>query len=273
MSADGRVSADLVKAAAVVEMVHVATLVHDDILDSAELRHRKETVAQKYGNAVAVLLGDALFSHALKLATEFSSVTVCRLVASATELVCSGEISQTLQRGNPDISRERYFRIIELKTAELFRAACALGAELGGFSEIDIKAASTFGRHLGIAYQIFDDFADLFGQESKIGKTLGTDLRSGKITLPMILLQERLGDLKFRRLFDAVREGNEVVEAEFFDELRCDAVMDGVLNEFESQITSAKDALSHYAGRYAHDYLTLICELVSMQVRGMSTVS
>ncbi|NRA27057.1 MAG: polyprenyl synthetase family protein [Opitutales bacterium] len=269
MSHEGQISGELVKAAAVVEMVHVATLVHDDVLDSAELRHRKATVAQKNGNAVAVLLGDTLFAHALKLASEFSSVAVCRLVASATQQVCSGEISQTLQRGNPEISRAGYYRIIELKTAELFRAACALGAELGGYGDLDVRAASDFGKHLGVAYQIFDDFADLFGQESKIGKTLGTDLSSGKVTLPMILLKEQLSDERFVSLFDNARRGVDSAQSEFLDALRCDAVMTGVIEEFEAHILSAKIALNRYDGRYASDYLNLICDLVTTQVQSM----
>jgi octaprenyl-diphosphate synthase len=178
----------LVKAAAVVEMVHLATLVHDDILDGATLRHKAPTLVAQNGAHVAVLLGDALFSEALRLAAQFPTTEVCRVVALATRRVCSGEIGQTFQRGNDRLSREAYYHVIELKTAELFRASCFLGAYVGGHGDAFAKAADEFGLHLGTAYQIYDDVADLVGDEATIGKTLGTDLASGKFTLPLLLL-------------------------------------------------------------------------------------
>src|SRR5690606_26504005 len=158
------------------ETVHLATLVHDDIMDEAEIRRNRATVARKYSNATAVLLGDALFSHAVFLATQFPTNEVCRCVAESTRKVCTGEILQTLQRGDPELSMETYLRVIDLKTAELFRAACHLGARLAGFDDDYVEASGAFGRHLGIAYQIYDDLTDLFGSQDKIGKTLGTDI-------------------------------------------------------------------------------------------------
>jgi octaprenyl-diphosphate synthase len=123
---------DLVKAAAIVEMVHLATLVHDDILDGATLRHKAPTLVAKYGAHASVLLGDALFSEALRLAAQYPTTEVCRAVALATRRVCEGEITQTFRRGDDRISLELYYRMIELKTAELFRAACGLGRSGGG---------------------------------------------------------------------------------------------------------------------------------------------
>lgn len=184
---------DLVKAAAVVELVHLATLVHDDILDGADLRHNAPTLAKSHGPHVAVLLGDALFAHALKLAADFPTPEVCRLVSAATRRVCAGEISQTLQRGNPDITLADYHRIVDFKTAELFRISCHLGAMLAGGDAPTVQAVSTFGRSLGIAYQMYDDIMDFLGTEAKAGKTLGTDALSGKFTLPLILLRQKAG--------------------------------------------------------------------------------
>jgi octaprenyl-diphosphate synthase len=176
----------------VVELVHLATLVHDDVLDEATLRHRLPTVARQFGSPAAVLLGDALFSQALKLAADFPTVEVCRAVALSTRRVCAGEIHQTLERGNPRFSPADYFEVISLKTGELFAVSCLLGARLAGYPEAFAQAAQRFGRQLGIAYQIFDDVADFCGDEGKIGKTLGTDLASGKFTLPLLWLFERL---------------------------------------------------------------------------------
>lgn len=187
-----RVQPELVRVAAVVEMVHLATLVHDDIMDDADVRRSRRTAAREYGATAAVLLGDALFAHALHLATQFPTTEVCAAVSESTRRVCAGEIVQTLRRRSTNITRADYQRIVDLKTAELFRVSCHLGAHLAGFPPAFVEAASRFGRHLGIAYQIYDDLVDFFGEEKRIGKTLGTDLASGKLTLPLLVLLERL---------------------------------------------------------------------------------
>jgi octaprenyl-diphosphate synthase len=183
---------DLVRVAAVVELVHLATLVHDDIMDEADVRRNRRTAAREYGSTAAVLLGDALFAHALHLATQFPTTEICAAVSESTRRVCAGEIVQTLRRRSTTITRTEYQRIVDLKTAELFRVSCFLGARLAGFPSDYVEAVSRFGRHLGIAYQIYDDLVDFFGEEARIGKTLGTDLASGKLTLPLLTLLERL---------------------------------------------------------------------------------
>jgi len=178
---------EIIKAAAIVELVHLATLVHDDILDEATVRHRTETVVSRYGAHVAVLLGDALFSHALHLAAQYPEVEVCKTVSLATRQVCSGEIAQTFARGAEVPDTQAYFRMIDLKTAELFTVSAYLGGYLSGFPKEALAAARAFARHLGIAYQIYDDAADIFAEEAVAGKTLGTDLATGKFTLPVLL--------------------------------------------------------------------------------------
>jgi octaprenyl-diphosphate synthase len=191
-SGEGRFSPELVRAAAVVELVHLATLVHDDIMDAAEVRRSRRTAVREFGPAAAVLLGDALFAHALHLATDFPTTEVCAAVSESTRRVCAGEIMQTLRRRSTEVTPADYRRIIDLKTAELFRLSCFLGARLSHATPGYVEASARFGRHLGIAYQIYDDLADFFGREDRIGKTLGTDLASGKLTLPLFALMERL---------------------------------------------------------------------------------
>ncbi|MGA3007931.1 MAG: polyprenyl synthetase family protein, partial [Opitutaceae bacterium] len=186
------IAPDLVRASAIVEMVHLATLVHDDIMDGAELRRGRRTAERAYGTAAAVLMGDVLFAHALHLAAQFPTTEVCAVVSESTRRVCSGEIVQTLGRGTTEITLADYLRIIDLKTAELFRVSCQLGSALAGYERAFVEAASAFGRHLGIAYQIYDDLADFFGEERRIGKTLGTDFAGGKLTLPLFVLLECL---------------------------------------------------------------------------------
>tara|TARA_B100001248_G_scaffold220746_1_gene176626 strand:- start:71288 stop:72292 length:1005 start_codon:yes stop_codon:yes gene_type:complete len=199
------VSEDIIKAAAIVEMIHLASLIHDDILDNAQLRHGCASLSQEYGPNLAVLFGDALFSHALKLATEFPTTHVCQIASQATRNVCSGEIVQTLGTHEPDLSLQRYFRIIDLKTAELFSASCLLGASLAGYEESFMIASAEFGRKLGTAYQIYDDLTDFVSQEKDIGKTLGTDLTEGKYTLPLLLLLQTLSETDAQRWVQSIK--------------------------------------------------------------------
>lgn len=239
----------LVQAAAVVELVHLATLVHDDILDEASLRHNSDTVSNRWGASAAVLLGDAVFSHALKLASDFPTVDVCRAVSLATRRVCAGEIQQTFERGNAALSMADYFRVIELKTAELFKVSCFLGAFLSESDKETISAASEFGKQLGIAYQIYDDLADILGDEKKIGKTLGTDLASGKFTLPTLLLA-RKGSLSAAELVKIGQNGHFS-----YEKLRERLIMDGIIGEvheiFNRHLLAAEAALAGASACYA----------------------
>ena len=233
------VSPDLVRAAAVVEMVHLATLVHDDIMDGAEVRRNRRTAAREYGPTAAVLLGDALFAHALHLATEYPTTDVCSAVSESTRKVCSGEIVQTLRRGSTNVTLADYRRVIDLKTAELFRVSCLLGAQLSASASIFSGAAATYGRHLGIAYQIYDDLADYFGEERKAGKTLGTDLASGKLTLPSIFLAELLPTADRAELMEELT-GNRSPQLELrVRQMEERGVFDLVSKQIEQELTAA----------------------------------
>ncbi len=192
----GKISPSHVDLAVILELIHIATLVHDDIMDGAELRRDQPTANAKWGNAITVLLGDCLFAHALRLSTGFSNSDICRRIADAAADVCSGEIIQTQRRFDLKLSTGDYYRIIEMKTAALFAAACELGAFISEASPPVIGALRTFGNKLGIAYQIYDDILDLAGTEEETGKTLGTDLRKGKFTLPVLLMLQSGRDLK-----------------------------------------------------------------------------
>jgi octaprenyl-diphosphate synthase len=186
--ATGKITASHVDLAVIVELIHIATLVHDDIMDGADLRRDQPTANAKWGNAITVLLGDALFAHALRLATNFTDVEVCRRIADAAAEVCTGETIQTQRRFDLTLSVADYYRIVEMKTAALFAVASELGAFLSETTPEKIGALKQFGLKLGTAYQIYDDCLDLVGDEEEIGKTLGSDLRKGKLTLPLIFL-------------------------------------------------------------------------------------
>jgi octaprenyl-diphosphate synthase len=180
-----------VTAAVIIEMVHLATLVHDDVMDEAQIRRGQLTIAANWGNEIAVLFGDCLFAQALKLASSFPTTEVCRAVAMATNTVCTGEILQTQHRRNFELSRREYFRVIEMKTAELFTLSCDLAAFLANASAEHRLALGQFGAAFGTAYQVYDDCVDLFGSETAAGKSLGTDLAKGKLTWPVLLAWER----------------------------------------------------------------------------------
>jgi octaprenyl-diphosphate synthase len=176
--------------AAVVEMIHTATLVHDDVLDEAMVRRHAATVNAEWGNETAVLLGDYLFTHAFHLAASVDSTLACRWIGQATNRVCEGEMQQVHHRGNLDLDERSYFAIIEGKTAELTAVSCRLGAHYAGAEASTTEALEGYGRHLGIAFQIADDVLDLWGEERVTGKSLGTDLEKQKLTLPLIRLIE-----------------------------------------------------------------------------------
>ena len=172
--ATGGLQDEHVNLGVILELIHMATLVHDDIIDGASSRRKVPTANAKWGNGMAVLLGDALFSHALKLSTDFENPDLSRAISLASREVCQGEILQT-----------------EMKTGALFAAACQLSAIISKTPKTVSDAMFKYGMKLGTAYQIYDDVVDLIGSEDQIGKTLGTDLEKGKLTLPILNLLER----------------------------------------------------------------------------------
>src|SRR5688500_7395855 len=173
-----------VTVATVVEMVHMATLVHDDVLDEAELRRKGATLNHLRGNEAAVLLGDYLISHSYHLCSSLDSQFASRLIARTTNQVCEGELLQIQNRNNLALDEETYFEIITRKTASLVATCCLLGARFAGATERRTSQLELFGLSLGIAFQIQDDILDLVGDVSSVGKTLGIDIEKGKLTLP-----------------------------------------------------------------------------------------
>jgi len=237
-SGESEVSPDLVKAGAVVELVHVATLVHDDVLDGAILRRSNSTLFSEQGASVAVLVGDALFSHALKLAAEFPTNEVCSWVSEATRRTCAGEIQQSFHRGKLNLSLDDYYRVIELKTAELFRVSCLVGAFLGGFEEPFRAASAKFGLRLGVAYQLYDDLADIFGEELRLGKTLGTDWTNRKPTLPLILLLRDVDPDFAKHLWGATEVGVDEIRHMASERALFEPCTERVRNELAAAETS-----------------------------------
>ena len=184
----GEVDDDHIKIGAIIELVHLATLIHDDIMDEATIRREMPTASAKWGSTLSVLLGDSLFARALELAATFDDPRICRIVAEAASSVCQGEIIQTQRRFDLTLTKKEYFKIIELKTGALFAVAAQLGARISQASDEIQLQLKEFGLKIGTAYQIYDDCIDLVGDETSTGKTLGTDLEKGKLTLPLLNL-------------------------------------------------------------------------------------
>ncbi len=205
----GQVRVEHLTLAAVVEMIHTATLIHDDVLDEASTRRHLATVNSRWDNEASVLLGDFLFTHAFHLASTLETTFACRLIGRATNRVCEGELRQKGSRADFRLSEAEYLSIIEAKTAELTACSCQLGAHYAGGDEATVAGCAAYGRDLGIAFQIADDILDLTGDESETGKSLGTDLAKQKPTLPVIRLMALLADGKRQQLMQMLENGSE----------------------------------------------------------------
>lgn len=178
------------------EMIHTATLIHDDVLDAADHRRHQPTANSRWGNKASVLLGDYLFTHAFHVACFSDSAVALRVLAAASNRVCAGEMRQNAWIGNFELTEDEYLLVISEKTAELCSCACHLGALLSNADESIVACFEGFGQNLGIAFQIVDDVLDLVGNPTKVGKTLGTDLTNKKPTLPVIHSLENLDEIR-----------------------------------------------------------------------------
>ena len=180
---DGRLHIDL---AAIIELVHTATLLHDDVVDASGMRRGKVTVNQRWGNEAGVLVGDFLYSRAFQMMVEARSPEVMRIMADATNTIAEGEVQQLLNRHDPDTTESRYLEVARNKTAKLFEAAARLGAVAAGRGEPAESALAAYGNHLGMAYQLIDDVLDYSADSDESGKNIGDDLAEGKPTLPLL---------------------------------------------------------------------------------------
>jgi octaprenyl-diphosphate synthase len=176
--------------AAVVEFIHTATLLHDDVVDESELRRGRDTANAMFGNAASVLVGDFLYSRAFQMMVGVDDMRVMRVLSDATNIIAEGEVLQLMNCHDADVDEARYMQVIHYKTAKLFEAAAQLGAIVGGADDTVAGALATYGMHLGTAFQLIDDVLDYSGLEADTGKHLGDDLAEGKPTLPLIYVMQ-----------------------------------------------------------------------------------
>lgn len=211
--------------AAIVEFIHTATLLHDDVVDESSMRRGRETANALFGNAASVLVGDFLYSRAFQMMVDIDSMRVMRILADATNVIAEGEVLQLLNMNDPDVDEARYVQVIRSKTAKLFEAAGELGAVIAGASETDIAAAARYGAALGTAFQLIDDALDYTGNAADIGKNVGDDLREGKPTLPLIWLMENGNERQRQLVRSCIENGDE----QHFDEILAAITQSGAI--------------------------------------------
>lgn len=195
--------------AAIVEFIHTATLLHDDVVDESSLRRGRQTANAMFGNAASVLVGDFLYSRAFQMMVSIQSMRVMQILADATNVIAEGEVLQLLNMHDPDVSEERYLQVIRSKTAKLFEAAAEIGALIAGANDAQISAAGEYGRSIGTAFQLIDDVLDYSGNADDIGKNVGDDLREGKPTLPLIYLMKNGSDAERQLVRTCIEQGDE----------------------------------------------------------------
>lgn len=204
--------------AAVVEFIHTATLLHDDVVDASELRRGRDTANAIWGNEASVLVGDFLYSRAFQMMVEVGSMKVMEILSNATNVIAEGEVLQLMNCHEPNTTEERYLEVIRYKTAKLFEAAAQLGAVLSGRSDLEADSLGRYGMHLGTAFQLVDDVLDYSTSSEEIGKNIGDDLAEGKPTLPLIYVMRHGSPEQVEVVREAIENGgrdriDEVIDA------------------------------------------------------------
>jgi octaprenyl-diphosphate synthase len=258
--ATGGVTAGHVDLAVIVELIHLATLVHDDIMDEAERRRSQPTVNARWGNSLSVLLGDCLFAQALNLSTNFDNAEISRAIARSARDVCSGEIIQTQRRFDLHLAIDDYLRIIKMKTGSLFAVAAELGATINGAETEVIQSMKAFGLKFGTAYQIYDDCLDIAGSENATGKTLGTDLRKGKMTLPVLMLLQNTPAIEREHCCELILDGRSDEIAALLKMASADGALSTSLDAGQELIGEAQRYLDGLAPTAYFDALVQLCD-------------
>jgi octaprenyl-diphosphate synthase len=249
--------------AAVIEFIHTATLLHDDVVDESSLRRGKQTANALFGNAASVLVGDFLYSRAFQMMVSVGNSRVMQILADATNVIAEGEVLQLLNMHNPEVSEAAYLQVIRSKTARLFEAAAEVGALISGASDAQIIAAGEYGGSLGTAFQLIDDVLDYSGNAAEIGKNVGDDLREGKPTLPLIYVMEN-GTPQQR---DLVRSCIENGDEQHFDEILNAITGSGALDYTRRQAEAAAQRAARALDQLpASSYKTAMLDLAAFAV-------
>ena len=246
--------------AAVVEFIHTATLLHDDVVDESALRRGRATANALFGNSTAVLVGDFVYSRAFQMMVEVDSVRVLQVLADATNVIAEGEVMQLINCHNPEIEENGYLQVIRCKTAKLFEAATRLGAILGNAPRAQEDAIAGYGTHLGTAFQLIDDVLDYSGEQSVIGKNLGDDLAEGKPTLPLIYVMKHGTPQQAGLVRHAIEQGGRGDLAAVVDAIRSTGALDYAREQARRESRAACDALACVPHSRHRDYLLQLAD-------------
>ncbi len=241
----GYFSEDLYRLSIVFEYIHTASLLHDDVLDNADVRRKKPSANRLWGNHAAVLEGDFLYSKAFSIAVEYGNIPFLKKLTGTTTTMAEGQVLELIHTGDYRLGEETYFQIIKAKTAVLISAACACGAIVAGASEKDIKLAEEFGMNMGLAFQLVDDLLDYTSSEETLGKPVGKDIREGKVTLPLIYTLQSVEEGKRRRIEEIFksREQLEAASSEVIEIVKANGALSRVKQEAEEYVSRAASYL------------------------------
>jgi octaprenyl-diphosphate synthase len=262
--ANGYKGTEHLSVAAVIEFIHTATLLHDDVVDVSALRRGRETANQQWGNAPSVLVGDFLYSRAFQMLVELGDMDIMGVIADATNVISEGEVQQMANAGNSDIDEKIYFEVIYRKTAKLFESAAQIGAIL---ASADSQPMADYGRHLGMAFQIIDDVLDYQGDVSSIGKNVGDDLAEGKMTLPLVHARDHLTGPEREIICQAIENKSAENFAAILSAVKSCGSLEYSIEQAKLQAEQAKKALAELPDS---QFKTVMADLADFSVSRLS---
>jgi octaprenyl-diphosphate synthase len=245
--------------AAVIEFIHTATLLHDDVVDESDLRRGRATANSAFGNSAAVLVGDFLYSRAFQMMVLPGDIRIMQVLANATNTIAEGEVLQLMNAHDPDVSEDQYLQVIRFKTARLFEASAQLAALLANASDAEQEACAAYGRHIGTAFQLVDDILDYSGDSTETGKNVGDDLREGKPTMPLIYLRDHGTHAQRSLVREAVEQGNENLIAELLVALRAAGALEYTLECARREADLAAQAVALLPNSSGKQVLLHLC--------------
>ena len=245
--------------AAVVEFIHTATLLHDDVVDESSMRRGRATANATFGNAASVLVGDFLYSRAFQMMVGINRIRVLDVLADATNVIAEGEVLQLMNMHDPDITVEAYLKVIRFKTAKLFEASARLGAVLAEAPTPVEESCAAFGRALGTAFQLVDDLLDYEGNSHQLGKNVGDDLREGKPTMPLLIAMERGSDSERRTIRHAIEHGEVERLGEIIAIVKATGALDATREAAVREANKASDCLLNLPESGAREALVELC--------------
>ncbi len=245
--------------AAIVEFIHTATLLHDDVVDESGLRRGRETANALFGNAASVLVGDFLYSRAFQMMVSVNRMRVLDVLADATNVIAEGEVLQLMNMHDPDLAVESYLRVIRFKTAKLFEASARLGAVLADAQRPVEEACADYGRSLGTAFQLVDDLLDYEGATTQLGKNVGDDLREGKPTLPLLIAMARASEPERGLIRHAIEHGEVARLAEIVGIVRSTGALEATREAARTEAELARNSLAALPPSKAREALLELC--------------